>query len=124
MSNKKPSYDAADFDPTREHPRVEPKRCKQCSRVFLNRWVFLRHRPEGRAAITEPADPTVPCYSDRQLERLGMWQVRGIWQDSGKVSPLDEVPGVARARGKGRTFQEGNRYGAHAQQRRKRERRS
>jgi hypothetical protein len=121
MSNK-PSYNPGDFDPNREHPRVELKRCRQCSRVFLNRWVFLRHRPEGRNAITEPADPNVSCYSDRQLERLGMWQVRGIWQDGGKQSPLDEVPGIERERGKGRTFTEGNRYGAHAHARRKRDR--
>ncbi len=121
---KQPSHDPADFDPAREHPRVELKRCRQCARVFLNRWVFLRHRPEGRNAVTEPADPNVPCYSDRQLERLGMWQTRGIWQDNGKVSPLDEVPGVERERGKGRTFQDGNRYSAHhqAEQRRNRER--
>src|SRR5688500_12173744 len=36
-----PSNDAADFDPSKPHPRVELNRCNACKRVFGNRWVFL-----------------------------------------------------------------------------------
>ena len=129
----KGSYDPTDFDPSTPHERIELKLCRQCGRAFLNRWVFLRHRPEGRGAIGEPADPTVRCLSDRELVRRGMWRVRGerdsrdvwLWSDRGDVSPLNEVPGSARRNGgKGRKFEEGNRRSAHyqAEQRRKRER--
>jgi hypothetical protein len=111
------SYDPRDFDPKIHTKLFEPKKCKRCGRVFLNRWVFLRHRPEGKRAITEPLDPAVACYSDRHLtERLGMWQTHSIWQDSGKLSPLDEVPGRERqGHGKGRRFPKGNRYSARHQ---------
>jgi hypothetical protein len=135
------SYDPADFDPSKDHPRFEPKICGACDRAFLNRWVFLRHRPEGRDAINHPLDPNVTCYSDRHLERLGMWRVLltikvrddagavtgsrdvWLWSDTGKVSPLEETPAVDRlGHGKGRTFTDGNRHGAHYQARKKRDR--
>lgn len=115
MIDDHPSYDPADFDPSDDTKRYEPKLCHRCGRVFINRWVFLRHRREGRGAITEPVDPNVPCYSDRQLRRRGMWKANGIWMDKGDVSPLDEDPGTTRRRGKGRQLPKGHRYSARHQ---------
>ena len=111
-------YAPEDFTQDVDLKRYEPKLCEACNRVFLNRWVFLRHRPSGAAAIAEPHNPTMPCYTDQHLRRLGMWLARGIWQDSGAVSPLDET----KDRGDGRPLPAGHRYSAIYQHERRQNR--
>jgi hypothetical protein len=117
-----PSRDPNDFDPNDDRKLEEPKLCARCKRIFLNRWVFLRHLPEGRSAITEPLDPTRSCYSDRHLRRKGMWKTHQIWMDSAAISPLDEDPGIDRDRGDGRPFSDDHKYSRRYQQWRRRKR--
>lgn len=94
------------FNPKDEDLQTRVTRCPFCQRRFGNGWVFLRHRPEGRDAIERGIDPLVQCLTDRQLERLGMWQAQGgIYWDDRRVSPLDETPdrGLRRFRTRRKT---------------------